>query len=219
MAGPVIKKQVAREYYNVLYSAKLHFASFDLCEKIPTLISVISLSIGVLGLAFANMNSNELASALLILGIIGITLKPRELHKEEYKVTGVALIELSKKLENIYCYIDDKDPVTVQKARNELVDMQREHSSIITVPPVMLASWYAHYKVFSEHNSEWMCEELGLDWKDKFPLNLRATILVVLIGVILWVNPYCLTSKGWAWISEPCKECSPLESEIKNSDN
>jgi hypothetical protein len=207
MTVQTIKKQVTREYYNVLYSAKLHFASFDICEKLPTVISFISLSFGVLGLAFAEFNSEALASLLLIIGIIGITLKPRELQKEQYEAIGVSLTGISKKLEDVYCQIDEQDATSVAKARTDLRQIQQEHSSIGALPPVLLSSWYAHYKVFSEHNSDWMCAELNLGWKDKVPLSLRMTVVGALVAAVLWINPFCISTKSWAWVSEPCVGC------------
>ncbi|MEZ9705261.1 SLATT domain-containing protein [Vibrio breoganii] len=207
MTVQTIKKQVTREYYNVLYSAKLHFASFDICEKLPTVISFISLSFGVLGLAFAEFNSGALASLLLIIGIIGITLKPREFQKEQYETIGVSLTVISKKLEDVYCQIDEQDATSVAKARTDLRQIQQEHSSIGALPPVLLSSWYAHYKVFSEHNSDWMCAELNLGWKDKVPLSLRMTVVGALVAAVLWINPFCISTKSWAWVSEPCVGC------------
>lgn len=207
MTEQTIKKQVAREYYNVLYGAKLHFASLDICEKLPTVISVVSLSFGVLGLAFAEFNSKSLAALLLIIGIIGIILKPRELQKERYEAIGVSLTNVSKKLEDVYCQIDEQDTDSVDKARTDLRTIQEEHRSIGTLPPVMLSSWYAHYKVFSEHNSNWMCTELALGWKDKVPLSLRMTVIGALVTAVLWINPHCITTKSWAWVSEPCVGC------------
>jgi uncharacterized membrane protein (DUF485 family) len=207
MTKQTIKKQVAREYYNVLYSAKLHFASLDICEKLPTIISAISLSFGVLGLAFSEFNSKALATLLLIIGIIGIILKPRELLKERYEATGVSLTDISKKLEHIYCEVDEQDTASVTKARADLRQIQAEHRSVETISPVLMSSWYAHYKVFSEHNSDWMNTELGLSWRDKVPLSLRLVVIVSLVAALLWVNPLCITSKTWAWVSEPCVGC------------
>lgn len=207
MPDLTIKKQMAREYYNVLYGAKLHLASFDLCEKLPTVISVISLSFGVLGLAFDEFSSKALAALLLIIGIIGIILKPRELQKKEYQATGDSLTEISKKLENVYCQIDEQKTASVENARTELMAIQQEHSSINMIPPVFLSSWYAHYKVFSEHNSDWMCAELSLSWRDKVPLSLRMTVISALVAAVLWINPFCITTKSWLWVSEPCVGC------------
>lgn len=207
MTKQTIKKQVAREYYNVLYSAKLHFASLDICEKLPTIISIISLSFGVLGLAFAEFNSKALAALLLIIGIIGIILKPRELLKEQYETTGVSLTDISKKLEHIYCEVNEQDVTSVTKARADLSQMQKEHRSVETIPPVLMSSWYAHYKVFSEHNSDWMSAELSLSWRDKVPLSLRLVVISGLVAALLWVNPLCITSKTWTWVSNPCVGC------------
>ncbi len=207
MTEQAIKKQVAREYYNVLYGAKLHLASYDICEKVPTAISMISLSFGVLGLSFSQLNSNSLASLLLIIGIIGIILKPRELQKEQYKAIGGSLTDISKKLEDVYCQIDEQDIDSVHQARTDLKIIRGDHSSVVMLSPVFLSSWYAHYKLFSEHNSDWMCSELALDWKDKIPFSLRITVVVLLAAAVLWADPLCMATKSWAWFSEPCVGC------------
>lgn len=207
MTKQTIKKQVAREYYNVLYSAKLHLASLDICEKLPTIISATSLFFGVLGLAFSEFNTKVLAALLLIIGIIGTILKPRELLKKQYEVTGDCLTDISKKLEHIYCEVNEQDAASVTKARADLSQMQAEHRAVETMSPVLMSSWYAHYKVFSEHNSDWMSAELGLSWRDKVPLNLRIVVIGSLVATLLWINPLCITSKTWAWVYKPCVGC------------
>ena len=54
------------------------------------------MSFGVLGLAFPGFNGQSLGAILLIIGIIGITLKPREILKQGYKTTGDKLNEIGK---------------------------------------------------------------------------------------------------------------------------
>lgn len=207
MTEQTVRKQITREYYNVLYGAKIHFASFDICEKLPTVISVISLSFGVLGLAYAEFNSKALAVLLLLIGIIGIVLKPREALKEQYNEIGSKLTTLSKRLEILFGEIDEQDQASIQRGRDKLSQIQSEHSQVVQLAPVMLSSWYAHYKVFSEHNSGWMCKELNLKWTDKVPLSLRMTLLALFIIGIIWIDPYCLVTKSWTWVSEPCVGC------------
>tara|TARA_Y100001973_G_C5187924_1_gene329046 strand:+ start:1560 stop:2255 length:696 start_codon:yes stop_codon:yes gene_type:complete len=206
-----IKTQIAREYYNVIYGAKLHFASFDLCEKLPTFISVISLTFGVLGLAFSEFNSQSLGAILLIIGIIGISLKPRELQKDEYKATGDKLNQVGKRLENLYCEIEEKDKDSVAKARAELSQLQKEHHDIGTMAPVLLSSWYAHYKLFSEHNSDWMCRELELGFFDKVPLSLRITIICLILLTVLFLNPFCLTTDLLNRVTSSSEQCCKEE--------
>ncbi|RWX54845.1 SLATT domain-containing protein [Photobacterium chitinilyticum] len=182
-----IKKQLAREYYNVIYGAKLNFASFDLCEKVPSLISFFSLSLGILGLAFTEFESRTLAASLLIVGLIGLMLKPREALKEQYYSAGVELTQLSKNLEVIHAEVDESDHISIENARKKLEQKQELHKEIQQPAPVLLATWFAHYKLFSEHNSKWLCEELDLTWKDKFPLSLRVTIAIAIFTTIIYL--------------------------------
>jgi len=217
MVEQTIKKQVAREYYNVLFGAKLNLASLDICEKLPTLISFASLSFGVLGLAFAEFNNKVLASLLLIIGIIGLILKPREYQKEEYKDLGNRLTVISKQLESIYCHVNEQDSGSVKSAQQELEKIQKEHASIKMISPVFLSSWYAHYKIFSEHSCDWMCQELNLSWRDKIPLSLRVSLISLFIFALIWVNPFCFATKSWKWVSEPCLGCWHQNSVEKES--
>lgn len=195
MTEQALKKQIAREYYNALYGAKLNFASYDICEKLPTIISFISLSFGVLALGFEDFSSKILGAILLIIGIVGITLKPRELIKDQYSKAGSELTVISKKLERLHADVSDED-YSRDDAKQKLDNLQAEHGKIELPAPVLLSSWYAHYKVFSEHNNKWMCKELDLTWRDKIPLSLRLALLAILllvIGMVLYQFSHCLT--------------------------
>jgi hypothetical protein len=195
MTEQTLKKQIAREYYNVLYGAKLNVASYDICEKLPTIISFISLSFGVLALGFEDINSKILGAILLLIGIVGITLKPRELIKDQYSKAGSELTVISKKLERLHADVSDED-YSKDDAKQKLDNLQAEHGKIELPSPILLSSWYAHYKVFSEHNNKWMCKELGLTWRDKIPLSLRLALLAILllvIGMVLYQFSHCLT--------------------------
>ncbi|WP_157824443.1 SLATT domain-containing protein [Moritella sp. Urea-trap-13] len=204
MSEQTIKKQIAREFYNVIYGAKLNFSSFDICEKLPSIISLLSLSIGVFGLGFKAFNSTALSVFLLIVGIIGIMLKPRELQKEAYCEVGVKLTGISKKLELLHSNVNEADEESVIKTRADLSQLQDQHLAISQPAPVFLSSWFAHYKVFSEHNNKWMCEELNLGIKDKIPLSLRLPIIGLFIVGLIYLNPFCFFSKTWVWVTEPC---------------
>ena len=95
MSEQTLLKQIAREYYNVIYGAKLNFASLDICEKLPGVISFLSMSLGILGLSFQTFNDKILASALLIAGIVGLMIKPRELNKDKYFLLSFSILLLA----------------------------------------------------------------------------------------------------------------------------
>jgi hypothetical protein len=219
MTEQTISKQVAREYYNVIYGAKLNFASLDICNKLPGVISFLSMSIGILGLSFQNFNNKALASALLIAGIISLLLKPRELSKEKYNTCGKSLTAISKQLEILHGdTISNQGNATEQRA--QLTILQTKHNEVDLPTPVFLSSWYAHYKLFSEQNSKWFCDELTLTfWKDKLPLSLRASVIVAIFGFIVYLNPLCAFSDSWAWINSSCPQsCLLHEKEITKTE-
>lgn len=220
MSEQTTKKQIAREYYNVIYGAKLNLASLDICEKLPSVISLLSLSLGILGLSFETFNNKSLASFLLIAGLVGLMLKPREMQKDKYCKAGNELTDISKKLELLHSDIEPSEPESEAAGRVELRKLQTEHKEVYQPSPVFLASWYAHYKLFSEHNNKWFCIELGLTWKDKIPLSLRSTILAAIIAMLIYINPFCFFSKTWDWIEEPCVDgCWKEQALIQEEDN
>ncbi len=201
MSEQKLSKQIAREYYNVIYGAKLNFSSLDICEKLPGIIGFLSLAIGVLGLSFENFNNKILATALLIAGIIGLMLKPKELNKDKYLESGKKLTDLSKKLELLHARSLESE-YDANLIRTELEDLQTKHYEIETTQPVFLSSWYAHYKLFSEHNNKWFCEELSLTfWRDKLPLSFRLTLIFVFLMVLIISNPLCILSENFEFLS------------------
>jgi hypothetical protein len=192
-----IQKQIAREYFNVIYGATLNFASLDICEKLPGVISFLSLAIGVLGLSFDGFNNKALATALLIAGIIGLMLKPKEQNKGEFLNSGVELTKLSKKLEALHGF-SLATQANEHDVRLELESLQSKHHDIVMPAPVFLSSWYAHYKLFSEHNNKWFCEELSLTfWRDKLPLSFRTVLICSVIVLLICINPFCFISHAW----------------------
>jgi len=213
MSEQTVNKQIAREYYNVIYGAKLNFASFDTCEKLPSFISFLSLAIGILALSFESFDSKILASFLLIAGVVGLILKPREMQKEKYLDAGIKLTAISKKLELLHSQSSSPE----EERRLQLGTLQDEHHTILQPTPIFLTSWFAHYKLFSEHNNKWFCTELGLTWKDKIPLTLRLATITLLIIVLVYMNPYCLISKSWTWIQEPCLNECLIEKTIEST--
>ncbi len=213
MTEQTMAKQIAREYYNVVYGAKLNLASFDTCEKLPSIISFISLALGILALSFESFNSKILASFLLIAGIVGLMLKPREMQKAEYKKAGDELTAISKKLELLH----SQDSLPEEERIQQLKTFQNEHHAVLQPTPILLTSWFAHYKLFSEHNNKWFCTELGLTWKDKIPLTLRSAIIILLISLLVYMNPNCFFSKSWTWIQEPCPNGCLIEKTIEST--
>jgi hypothetical protein len=211
MTEQTVLKEIAREYYNAIYGAKLNFSSLDICEKLPSIISFLSMSLGVLGLSFEVFNNKTLASALLIAGIIGLMLKPRSFSKEQYITSGKALTGISKKLEVLHGKAVEF-PDDSQNHRTELAALQVEHEAVDIPAHVFLSSWYAHYKVFSEQNNKWFCEELNLTfWKDKLPLSLRLTFIAGLLGFVIYLNPYSLINKSWSALPPICSSECPIE--------
>ncbi|MDE5307706.1 SLATT domain-containing protein [Providencia stuartii] len=78
-------KHISETGYNVGYSAKLHFASFEMIEKVPGLLSFISLAFGVYALAFAELSTKLASSTLLVLGIVGLYISLKNSDKSDFE--------------------------------------------------------------------------------------------------------------------------------------
>lgn len=33
------------------------------------------------------------------------------------------------------------------------------------------------------------------------------TVVGALVAAVLWINPFCISTKSWVWVSEPCVGC------------
>jgi hypothetical protein len=189
------KNQLAREYYNIIFGAKLNLSSFDTCSKLPGVISFFSMVIGIFGLAYDDFNSKLMACIILIAGIIGLLLKPYSQNKEQYEAAGISLTTLSKKVESLFFQIGTEQPTDSDYTKFSL--LQEEHQLITQPIQLVFSSWLAHYKVFSEQNSDWFCKQLNLTfWSDKIPLTLRLALLITLIGIFTYfyyvpISLYC----------------------------
>ena len=86
-----LKKHIAETGYNVGYSAKLHFASFEMIEKLPGLISFISMAFGIYALAFSELSTKLMSCTLLVLGLIGLYITMKNSDKANYEEKGVKL--------------------------------------------------------------------------------------------------------------------------------
>ena len=201
-----LTKQIATEGYNVVYGAKLNFASLDICDKLPGIISFVSLGFGAAGLAFENVNTQSLALLLLLIGIAGLLLQPRESSKDQYAEAGKRLTAISKELETLLGALTS-GAIDEKSVRSRLSELSKEANEVNQPQPVFLASWLAHVKVFSEYSHQWFSEPLKLSFiRDMMPMSFRLTLAAAFVAAIIYINPYCIASKAWDWVQSPCPE-------------
>ncbi|MDN3474469.1 SLATT domain-containing protein [Pseudoalteromonas sp. APC 3355] len=173
-------KHIAETGYNVGYTAKLHFASYGIIEKIPGLINFVSMAFGIYALAFEGLSTKGISSTLLILGIVGLYVNNRNSDKILYKIKGDELTNLFydlKRLNN-----------EVKSASGELTDfsdrlslIENKFSKGCSSHHIMFATWVAHYKFFWEQQTGWIEEyrKFGF-FRDKVPLTLWLVLATAL---------------------------------------
>ena len=188
-------RSVAETAYNVGFGAKKNFATHDIVQKAPGLISFFSIAIGVYALIYEPLNSKWIAASLVVLGIVGLYITQYDSRKEAYSREGERLTALFYRLRDLYRDVEakaDSDDLTTQCASLNLI--QQEFFSAGESKQVLFSDWYAHYKFFWQHQIEWIDEQKQFRfWRDKVPLTFSLTLAALLLGL--------LTGAAWLAIS------------------
>lgn len=181
-------KHIAETGYNVGYSAKLHFASFEMIEKLPRLLSFISLAFGVYALAFAEISTKLTSSTLLVLGLIGIYISHKNSDKNNYEQKGIALTGFFNDLKHLMTEVKTNTK-SAQEASETLKNIEKSYNTCCASDHPMFATWFAHYKFFWEQQTAWIEEHRPFSfWRDKIPLSLWFTIFLITMGSVFWFS-------------------------------
>ena len=92
---------IAEKAYDVGYSAKLHFSTYDIVEKAPGWIGMISLVVGVLSLYIDAFTAKHISAVITILGISGLYITYYSDVKNKYFEAGKTLTELFDRLKKL----------------------------------------------------------------------------------------------------------------------
>ena len=178
-------KHIAETAYNVGFGAKKHFATYDIVAKAPGWISLISLAFGIYALVFDELNTKFISATFIILGVAGMYITFYDAKKTDYINSGVALTDHFNELKRLYGLVKSStgslDP-HIQK----LEEIERQYTQVGSSHQIALSNWYAHYKFFWEQQIGWIDEQLKFSFfRDKVPLSLWFTILILIIGFSL----------------------------------
>lgn len=186
MENDGLLKHIAETAYNVGYSAKLHFASFEMIEKIPGLLSFISMAFGVYALAFAELSTKLASSTLLVLGIIGLYISQKNGGKSNYEQNGIALTGLFNELKHLMADVKSNTKAS-KEASETLKEIEDRYNTCCASNHPMFATWFAHYKFFWEQQIAWIEDHRPFSfWRDKVPLSLWFTLLFIIIGAAFY---------------------------------
>lgn len=178
-------RTIAETAYNVGFGAKKNFATHDIVQKVPGLISFVSIVVGVYALIYEPLNSKWIAATLVVLGIVGLYITQYDSRKEAYSEEGERLTKLFYRLRDLYREVEAKtevDDLSTQRAGLDAI--QQDFFSAGETKQILFADWYAHYKFFWQHQIEWINEQKHFRfWRDKVPLSFTVTIGALLLGL------------------------------------
>lgn len=199
MNKDLLLKDIAESGYNIGYAAKKHLATYDIVEKAPGWISILSFAFGVLALAVPKFNTNVLAAFLLIVAYAVFYFNSYQDGRLEYAGVGSRLTTFFTTLRSLYYDVRSRDDGAnfddLEERYRELLD---ESQSIGISKQIFLSDWYAHYKFFWQAERSWLEEKRPFTfWRDKIPLS--ATI----IGIALLIAAVCGLGYSFIWRSCP----------------
>lgn len=190
MNKDALLKLVAETGYNIGYAAKKHLATYDIVEKLPGWIALVSLSAGVFALCVPALTVNYVSAVFIVIGIASLFLNFYTDQKEAYATAGHSLTSLFHELRFLYQEVKslpDGTDFTHQLAK--VKDIQTQAQSVNIKKQVFLSDWYAHYKFFWQSQTGWMDEQLKFKFmRDKVPLGVSAIGIAILVIFLAQVS-------------------------------
>ena len=183
-------KSIAEKGYDVGFGAKKHFATYDIIEKAPGLISFSSMAFGIFALAVKGLSTELISAIFIVLGVVGLYISLYDHKKSSYEQSGVALTKLYNELKALYLKVKNIDEESdFSELQKELFDIENRYYPACISKQILFSNWYAHYKFYWEHQIEWVSEKLKFSFfRDKIPLSLWLAILVIVIGLVCSIS-------------------------------
>lgn len=190
MHKELLLKDIAASGYNIGYAAKKHLATYDIVEKAPGWISILSFGFGVFALVVPQLNDNALAAFLLVISYAVFYFNSYQDGRAEYARVGSRLTTIFTTLRALMFEVESRsesENLEDLKARyRELLD---ESQSIGISKQIFLSDWYAHYKFFWQAERSWLEKYRPFTfWRDQMPLSATlvgaAAALAIVSGLI-----------------------------------
>lgn len=181
-------KAIAEKAYDVGFGAKKHFATYDIIEKAPGLISFSSMAFGIFALAIKDLSTEIMSATFIVLGVVGIYISLHDHKKVAYEEAGVALTRLYNELKALYLKVKSLDDASdISPFQEDLAAIEDRYYPVGITKQVLFSNWYAHYKFFWEHQIGWVNEQLKFGFfRDKVPLSLWVMIFIVVAACCIW---------------------------------
>lgn len=177
-------KRIAQRGFEVGYAANLNFATHDIADKVPVVISFVSMAVGILALVAPVFQLTGVAVCLTLLGILTLYIEKYPAH--EYGERGKRTMDMLHDLETLYYKVkNNADPnATFREEEDELSTLTIEFIASTNPRQILFATWYANFKFFAEKDYDWIDEQLHFRfWRDKVPATLKVLLCLVLIAL------------------------------------
>lgn len=199
MNKDLLLKDIAESGYNIGYAAKKHLATYDIVEKAPGWISILSFAFGVLALVAPQLNNSTLAAFLLIVAFAVFYFNSYQDGRLEYSKIGSRLTTIFTTLRSLYYEVSSRDEAaTLDDLEARYRTLLDESQSIGINKQIFLSDWYAHYKFFWQAEKSWLEEKRPfILWRDKVPLSATIVGIVLLIAILSGV----IHSLPWSFCS------------------
>jgi len=157
MNKDALLKLIAETGYNIGYAAKKHLATYDIVEKLPGWIAIISLAAGVFALIYPALSANYVSAIFIVIGIASLFLNFYIDQKEAYATAGSDLTSKFHELRMLYQLVKSTpDASDFSNSVTELKAIQAHAQSLNLKKQVFMSDWYAHYKFFWQSQTGWM---------------------------------------------------------------
>jgi len=184
---------IARKGYDVFYAANLNFATYDIVTKLPSIISFMTIAIGILGLVFDSFRVIGVSVSILILGILRLYVEKFSTNIDDYCQRGVSNTEMLNQLKDLYVKVKDSTQDSFGDEEQSFMSIEKSFNDTSNPKQILFANWFAHYKMFIEKDHSWMDEQIHFRfWRDKIPGSLKLLLFIsLIICVILLVVNWC----------------------------
>lgn len=191
MTKDELLKNIAEMGYNVGFGAKKHFATYDIVEKTPGIISGISMVFGIYALVFDCLSAKFLSASFIVLGIVGLYIVMYDSKKDDYEISGRELTKLYNELGKLYRHTKDTEDSMLPEHEKVLIDIENRYYGCCKSKQILFSDWYAHYKFFWQHQIDWVDEQKKFRFfRDKIPLTAYV-MFVFLVSVLILSRFLC----------------------------
>jgi len=183
----LLLKDIAESGYNIGYAAKKHLATYDIVEKAPGWISILSFAFGVLALVIPQLSNNILAAFLLIIAYAVFYFNSYQDVRHEYSRVGSRLTTIFTTLRSLLYETKSRDEsASFDDIEARYRELLNESQAIGISKQIFLSDWYAHYKFFWQAERSWLKEHRPFTfWRDKVPLSATLTGIAVIVAIVL----------------------------------